>query len=281
LTDPTLRETFLLSLNSLFLYVVPIIAAVKLFGVTEGMYKKPRSFSKVLSYFPAMYGLGQIVNILTWVAVWLIALLSGNDSSATVNNMMNLQKTATPSAALILSAYTVVVAPVCEELLTRGLIMRSLKPYGAGFSIVISAMVFGMMHVNPRQMPYAFVLGLALGYISHTTGSILTTTVLHAIFNGTSMIFIFLQSLRNATPRTDGEDLINSLYMGYIAIMFSLVLLGFAAFFRKIPEIRNIKRRDFRLTYPLTSTQKSAALIKSPLVLAGIAAFLLNVGISG
>jgi membrane protease YdiL (CAAX protease family) len=274
ITDKILSETLSLAVNALFLYAVPIVFAVKLLGIPKGLYKKTRNFSKTLACFPAMYGLGQIVNLATWLIIWVVTMITGSNGGVSVNDMMNLQKTATPLTAVILSVYTVILAPLCEEFLTRGLIMRRLKPYGAGFSIIVSSLVFGMMHVNLRQMPYAFVLGLALGYISYATDSIRTTTILHAIFNGTSMIFLFLQSVYNNTPRTNGEDIVNSIYKGYIVIIFSLVVIGMFAFFNKIKDIRKYK---FNGTYDITAAEKSEIMLKTPAVAAGLVMFAVNV----
>ena len=60
--------------------------------------------------------------------------------------------------------YTAVFAPVGEELIYRGLVMPLLQRYGKGFAIVTSALLFGGMHANLFQMPFAFLTGLVLGY---------------------------------------------------------------------------------------------------------------------
>ena len=67
------------------------------------------------------------------------------------------------------------LAPLSEELVLRGAILRSLlrspklSPWGA---IVISAVLFAVMHFNPAQMPHAFLIGLLLGWMYYRTDSI-------------------------------------------------------------------------------------------------------------
>ena len=60
--------------------------------------------------------------------------------------------------------YGAFLAPISEEILFRGFIQRSLMPYGKKFAIFCSAFLFGLFHGNLAQTPYAFVVGLVLGY---------------------------------------------------------------------------------------------------------------------
>lgn len=79
----------------------------------------------------------------------------------------------------------VVAAPVVEELLFRGGVMNSLRRagYGARATIVWSALIFGVFHLNPAQIPFAFLLGLLLGWLYHRTGSLLPGLLCHFINN--------------------------------------------------------------------------------------------------
>ena len=65
----------------------------------------------------------------------------------------------------------VVMAPLVEELLFRGAIQGYLMrkwnmPY---LGIVISSLIFGVVHGNPAQIPFAFVVGMALGWMYYLT----------------------------------------------------------------------------------------------------------------
>lgn len=78
--------------------------------------------------------------------------------------------------------YASLLAPVTEEILFRGLIQRSLMPYGKRFAIFCSAFTFGLFHGNLIQTPYAFVVGLVLGYVA-AEYSIGWAMLLHMINN--------------------------------------------------------------------------------------------------
>ena len=94
----------------------------------------------------------------------------------------------------------VVIAALCEELCFRGYIMQNLRRYGDGFAIVMSAVVFGLMHGNLIQAPFALGVGLALGYFSVKTGTLWTGIVIHAINNSISLASSYL--LENADTAT-------------------------------------------------------------------------------
>lgn len=62
--------------------------------------------------------------------------------------------------------YASIVAPISEELIFRGYVQRSLARFGRKFSIFCSALLFGLFHGNLLQTPYAFLVGLILGYVA-------------------------------------------------------------------------------------------------------------------
>lgn len=84
------------------------------------------------------------------------------------------------------------VAPVVEEMLFRGAIEGHLlrRWKNPKWAIVVSALIFGVIHLNPAQIPYAFVLGLLLGWLYYRTGSIVPGIVLHLLNNGIAVVLM-------------------------------------------------------------------------------------------
>lgn len=80
--------------------------------------------------------------------------------------------------------YTVLLAPIAEELIFRGVTLK-LEKRVLKFAVanLIQAVLFGIYHQNIVQFVYAFLLGLLLGYICHLYDSILPAIVLHASVN--------------------------------------------------------------------------------------------------
>ena len=62
--------------------------------------------------------------------------------------------------------YACLLGPVAEEILFRGLVLRSLQPYGKKFAILVSSLLFGLFHGNLMQAPFAFAVGLVMGYVA-------------------------------------------------------------------------------------------------------------------
>ena len=60
--------------------------------------------------------------------------------------------------------YASILAPIWEELLFRGFILRTLQPFGKRFAVLGSALLFGLFHGNLLQTPYAILMGLLFGY---------------------------------------------------------------------------------------------------------------------
>lgn len=78
--------------------------------------------------------------------------------------------------------YASIAAPIAEELLFRGLVLRTLRPFGKKFAIFGSAVLFGIYHGNLLQTPYTFLIGLVLGYVT-VEYSILWAIALHGFNN--------------------------------------------------------------------------------------------------
>ena len=82
------------------------------------------------------------------------------------------------------------LAPLAEEIVFRGAALRSLlasrlSPLAA---IVISALLFAVAHLNPAQMPHAFLVGLLLGWMYWRTGSILPGMAYHWANNSAAYV---------------------------------------------------------------------------------------------
>jgi len=86
------------------------------------------------------------------------------------------------SMSISMLLYAGIIGPIVEELVYRGIIMRSLEKYGTSLAIVVSSVFFGIMHGNIPQAIFAFLVGLILGYTA-SRYSIVWSTVLHIINN--------------------------------------------------------------------------------------------------
>lgn len=77
----------------------------------------------------------------------------------------------------------VILAPIVEELFFRKLLITRLERYGEGPAILVSGLLFGIIHLNLSQGFYAVLLGFVLGYIYIRTRKIIITIGLHMVLN--------------------------------------------------------------------------------------------------
>lgn len=116
------------------------------------------------------------------------------------------------------------LAPLSEEIVFRGAILKSLLSSSrlpAWGAIALSALMFALIHMNPAQMPHAFVIGLLLGWMYWRTGSILPGMAYHWANNSVAYV------LYNLYPNPDMKlaDLFGSHQHVLMAVGFSLLIL--------------------------------------------------------
>ena len=91
--------------------------------------------------------------------------------------------------ALVVPLALVAVPAVSEELLFRGLLLPGLeRRHGARVGLVLSSLLFGVIHVLPVAIVYATIAGLALGWLRQRTGSVLPSIAMHGAFNAVPVV---------------------------------------------------------------------------------------------
>ncbi|MCR5204407.1 MAG: CPBP family intramembrane metalloprotease [Lachnospiraceae bacterium] len=86
---------------------------------------------------------------------------------------------------------TVIMAPINEECIMRGIIFTMLKKNIAPIAaILISALYFGIFHLNVVQGIYAGLLGIFMAYIAYKYKSIIASMIFHAMFNGLNFLLL-------------------------------------------------------------------------------------------
>ena len=79
-----------------------------------------------------------------------------------------------------------VMPSISEELLVRGVIYHSYREKSPVMAWIASAVIFGMLHMNFNQMPYAIFLGIMMVIMMEASGSIVTSMCMHFFVNGIS-----------------------------------------------------------------------------------------------
>lgn len=99
----------------------------------------------------------------------------------------------TNGVPLFLFAFSTIVPPaIIEEFALRSVAMQPLRKYGDRFAIVMTALVFGLMHRNAVQGIFAFIAGMVFGYIAVAANSVWPAIIVHALNNSFSVILNIL-----------------------------------------------------------------------------------------
>lgn len=179
-----------------------------------------------------------IFNIVSVCITMGIGLLKGSE---VINPIMNVQAS---SGILYNFLFGVLVAPIGEELLFRGLLYKKLGGYGDKAFILVSALAFAVFHGNLSQIFYAFALGAIFAYVMAKTGNILYSMLLHIIINAYGMVI---------APTL----MENTVALGILAIlMIAGTVTGIVLF------IRTIRKKAIELepgVYPLPEHAARAA----------------------
>lgn len=101
--------------------------------------------------------------------------------------------------------FTALLPGICEETTHRGMLLFSLKGNGAIRAVVLSGLLFGLMHLNIFQFGYAFVVGMLFGAVTLLTKSIFPAMIMHFTNNALSLVWTYsLNSDWLSNPITTG-----------------------------------------------------------------------------
>jgi len=138
----------------------------------------------------------------------------------------------------------IIIAPITEEFLFRGLILKGfVKLYSFKKAIIVSAILFGAMHLNPWQFAGAFFLGLLFAWLAIKTDSLLPCLCGHALANSMPIILIHLTGLH--ISGFSGDRPIEPVVQPWWFDLLGLVLAGFGIWwlmkiFRKDSDLARI-----------------------------------------
>ncbi len=122
-----------------------------------------------------------------------------------------------------------IMAPLVEELLFRGAIQgymlrKGMKPLHA---ILIASAIFGIIHMNPIQIPFAFAIGMIFGWLYYRTGSVVPGIIGHFINNSIAclqMATLTEEEFNTKTIEWLGEGPTYALFTLSLAVMIGMFL---------------------------------------------------------
>ncbi|WP_185864454.1 type II CAAX endopeptidase family protein [Blattabacterium cuenoti] len=131
---------------------------------------------------------------------------------------------------------TVLLAPICEEVLFRGIILNGMlknkiHPVKA---ILFSSFLFGLTHMNPWQFVGGLFVGSFIGFIYFTTSSIINCILLH-VFNNAFALFAMFLFMENEKIVSQEKNINYS----WIILLISLIIITIGSFFLLRKKMKN------------------------------------------
>jgi len=159
-------------------------------------------------------------------------------------------------------------AGICEEILFRGLLMRGYEKLGKWPSIIFTAILFSMLHINIQNILGPLLLGIVLGYVVYTTNSIFAGMLGHFVNNAISVsISYVLMRLMPFAQEAANQDIpqalmIQGLIMWAVIIGLYATVSGLIMYFclKALKEI-NRDRIDTEKNLELETEKQSLRLI--------------------
>lgn len=169
-----------------------------------------------------------------------------------------------------------ILGPMSEELVCRGIVYHGYKRTGTMMqALLLSSMIFALMHMNFNQAAYAFAIGVAMVLLVEATGSIWSSILVHVTFNSQQVCLMYLvdygeQQLQEAQEALTMDMMILaiSVYLVIAAVTTSLAgcVLAWIA--------KNEKREDnLRAIWKTRKFKKEGKVITVPLLIAIVIVF--------
>ncbi len=212
--------------------------------------KYSMSVGDLLKAFCMCYAVLIVSNMIGLLLTNMIGMLKG---SPVVNPVETL---AAELSLPILFIFTVICAPIFEELFFRKFVIDRMVSYGELPAVLVSGFMFGLFHGNLSQFPYAFTIGIFFGFLYVRTGHIIYPMLLHAMvnfFGSVAATFVvngmdqgMMNSILSATAETDIFSLITAEgIMSLVALLVYELVIMILVIVGIILWILNIKRFVF------------------------------------
>lgn len=150
----------------------------------------------------------------------------------TTNTMVELSDQIADAPLVAVFLMMGILGPVSEELVFRGIIFKGLKKCSGRVitSAVVSALFFGLLHMNLNQLCYAFLLGIIFAFIDEIMDSLIPSVVMHCVINSQNVLLLIAASKLVEYTGKDLSNAYDSTLAGsknFILIMF-IIFLGFS-----------------------------------------------------
>jgi membrane protease YdiL (CAAX protease family) len=235
---PVMEYMQTVALSNAWGYILAILVGTGILLI----WKKPRYFKNELFRSEKKMTFGTFMQLLcVFMSVQLVfslmqMLVEWLLNQIGLSAMAALEMATIDTNTVSMFLYAGFLGPIAEELLFRGLLLRTTENYGKRFAVFSTALLFGMFHGNILQSPFAMMVGLVLAYVT-VEYSIVWAIVLH-IFNNFVMADMYGRLLELLPEQIAG--IVDWCVLGGFAVAAAVIMIirrkDVKAFFRENPH---------------------------------------------
>ena len=148
----------------------------------------------------------------------------------------------------ILNLFVLALLPaICEELIFRGVVLKGLRRNFSDITaVLLSALMFCLMHGNLQQFAYTFLLGVVLGWIATRTGSIFSSMIVHFVNNFIVITLAFIEEMTSWSMYIDFSWWFVLVALLLLCVTGVIIFLIDMFFFKHKNDVEEEKEREKR-----------------------------------
>lgn len=228
IVDPTLMDQgwfiWVISYVPLYLVAFPIFLGVTTtipnHSPNTSVRMKP-SVIQMLKIFPISIAAAYILNMIATALSYLVELIRGTGIE---NPLESVLTNSNPWVNLL---FVVIIAPIMEEIIFRRILYRKLIIFGPKVYVIFSSILFAAFHANLYQFAYAFVLGVIFAMLTHRSGTIRYSIIMHMAVN------FSMGGLGSLLQSLDNETILNYYSMFILGVVLLGIILGIRWFLKE------------------------------------------------
>lgn len=274
---------WLLSLIPMYVVALPVSRAVLKTLPERKLYQNEMRPGKWIQMFLILMALMYIGNIIGTIITSVLGSGTGLDFTVPVEEMIS------GSNLLSVFVFSVLLTPLVEEYLFRKLLIDRLIVTGDKTAIIVTSLIFAVMHGNISQFCYTFAVGLALAYVYIRTGKMRYNVGLHMLFNfcggfipAVFMKYVDIDNLLNYALQGNLSGLLYYAgpLLGFMVYELCMIAMGIAGLVLLVSKRRQIVLRQGEL--PLRAKEVAKQFFTTPgmllWIVGGVVLFALNIG---
>lgn len=177
-----LSNTMALVLNQLIILLPALFYIIQSkIGIRKSLRVNRIGFGNVVLVIVFAFLIMPIMNLISALSL----LISENHIAASLDN--------TVKGGVFAALFAIALIPaLVEETVFRGVIYNNLRSIQVKLAIIMSALLFGLLHLNFNQFCYAFAMGIVMCLLIEATDTIIAPMLVHLVINGYSTVVVYI-----------------------------------------------------------------------------------------